>query len=128
VLIERALAHKIEAARDVFFLNELRASSRVLIVTSPNNSSLLATTVPIAPPAMATIKDGTGTYALAAYDKSALLQPYVFGRPLPGPNDVQLDIWYCGMCHSDLHSCNGDWGVESFPVTPGHEIAGVVST
>jgi D-arabinose 1-dehydrogenase-like Zn-dependent alcohol dehydrogenase len=77
---------------------------------------------------MATIKDGTGTYALAAYDKSALLQPYVFGRPLPGPNDVQLDIWYCGMCHSDLHSCNGDWGVESFPVTPGHEIAGVVST
>jgi alcohol dehydrogenase (NADP+) len=76
---------------------------------------------------MATIKEGTGTYALAAYDTSAQLKPYVFGRPLPGPHDVQLDILYCGMCHSDLHSCNGDWGTGSFPVTPGHEIAGVVT-
>merc|ERR1712137_1250135 len=37
------------------------------------------------------------------------------------------DIHFCGMCHSDLHACNGDWGIDSFPIAPGHEIAGLVS-
>jgi alcohol dehydrogenase (NADP+) len=76
---------------------------------------------------MATIKDGTGTYALAAFDQRAQLTKHTLGRPEPGPNDVLIDIQYCGMCHSDLHACNGDWGMEYFPITPGHEIAGVLS-
>lgn len=76
---------------------------------------------------MATIKDGKGTFAIAAYDKSAVLKPVEFGRPEPGPNDVSIKILYCGMCHSDLHSCNGDWGMEFFPIAPGHEIAGEVT-
>ena len=76
---------------------------------------------------MATIKDGKGTFALAAFDKSADLKKNEIGRPAPGKNDVALDIKFCGMCHSDLHACNGDWGIESFPISPGHEIAGVVS-
>ena len=59
---------------------------------------------------MATIKDGKGTQALAASDTSAKLSKIEIGRPAPGPNDVSLDIKYCGMCHSDLHALNGDWG------------------
>jgi alcohol dehydrogenase (NADP+) len=76
---------------------------------------------------MATIKDGKGTLALAAFDTEAHLATHEFGRPEPGPNDVMIDIKYCGMCHSDLHACNGDWGMTFFPITPGHEIAGVIS-
>jgi uncharacterized zinc-type alcohol dehydrogenase-like protein len=75
---------------------------------------------------MATIKDGTGTIALAAFDASANLGKHEFGRPAPGPNDVSIDIKYCGMCHSDVHACNGDWGLDLYPITPGHEIAGIV--
>jgi uncharacterized zinc-type alcohol dehydrogenase-like protein len=75
---------------------------------------------------MATILNGTGTLALAAFDKTASLKKHEFGRPAPGPNDVAVDIKYCGMCHSDLHACNGEWGVECFPIAPGHEISGLV--
>lgn len=53
---------------------------------------------------MATIKDGNGTLALAAFDKSAALKRHEFGRPQVGPNDVSIEILYCGMCHSDLHA------------------------
>lgn len=76
---------------------------------------------------MATIPNGTGTLALCAFDKQAKLERHEFGRPAPGPNDVALDVVYCGMCHSDLHACNGDWGLECFPIAPGHEVAGVVT-
>lgn len=76
---------------------------------------------------MATIKDGKGTFALCAFDKSAELKKHEFGRPEPGPKDVAIDVKFCGMCHSDLHSCNGDWGIESFPIAPGHEVAGIVT-
>jgi uncharacterized zinc-type alcohol dehydrogenase-like protein len=76
---------------------------------------------------MATLKDGADTIALAAFDKKAHLFTHRFGRPKPGPNDVKIDVKFCGMCHSDLHACNGDWGMEFFPITPGHEIAGIIS-
>ena len=75
---------------------------------------------------MATIKDGKGTLALAAFDQTAVLKKHEFGRPAPGPNDISVDIKFCGMCHSDLHACNGEWGMEFFPIAPGHEIAGLV--
>jgi uncharacterized zinc-type alcohol dehydrogenase-like protein len=44
-----------------------------------------------------------------------------------GPNDVQIAIEYAGICHSDIHTVNGDWGPQPFPVVPGHEIVGLVS-
>lgn len=75
---------------------------------------------------MATIKDGSDTLALAAFDKSAKLGIHALGRPAPGPKDVKIDIKYCGMCHSDVHACNGDWGLNFFPIAPGHEIGGIV--
>lgn len=75
---------------------------------------------------MATIKDGKGTLALAAFNKDAKLELHEFGRPAPGPKDVSIDIKFCGMCHSDLHASNGDWGLGMFPIAAGHEIAGVI--
>ena len=77
---------------------------------------------------MATILNGKGTLALAAFDDKAVLQKHEFGRPAPGANDVNIEIKYCGMCHSDLHACNGDWGVNKYPIAPGHEIAGIVKS
>src|SRR3954466_4780699 len=44
-----------------------------------------------------------------------------------GPNDVLIEIEYAGICHSDIHTVNGDWGPQPFPVVPGHEIVGVVA-
>ncbi|MCW2575591.1 MAG: NADP-dependent alcohol dehydrogenase [Modestobacter sp.] len=44
-----------------------------------------------------------------------------------GPNDVLIEIQYAGICHSDIHTVNGDWGPQPFPVVPGHEIVGVVA-
>ena len=48
-------------------------------------------------------------------------------RREPGPRDVRIDVMFCGICHSDLHHCKGEWGEQRFPVVPGHEIAGLVS-
>lgn len=76
---------------------------------------------------MATIEHGKGVACLAAMNSSAELKKHEFGRPEPGPNDVAISIKYCGMCHSDCHACNGDWGIDKYPMTPGHEISGVVS-
>jgi uncharacterized zinc-type alcohol dehydrogenase-like protein len=44
-----------------------------------------------------------------------------------GPNDVLIEIQYAGICHSDIHTVNGDWGPQPFPVVPGHEIVGLVT-
>lgn len=43
------------------------------------------------------------------------------------PNDVGIDILYCGICHSDLHSVHNDWGGTTYPIVPGHEIVGRVT-
>ncbi|CAE8654037.1 unnamed protein product [Polarella glacialis] len=75
---------------------------------------------------MAIIVSGTGTLMLEALDESYKLTQVEIGRPAPGPNDVAIDINYCGMCHSDLHTINGDWGAGKYPIAPGHEAAGVV--
>lgn len=75
---------------------------------------------------MATIVGGKGSFMLAAHDKEYKMSKVEIGRPAPGPDDVAIDIVFCGMCHSDLHAINGDWGVNKYPLAPGHEIAGVV--
>jgi len=75
---------------------------------------------------MATIKDGKGVLALAAFDEGAELKLHEIGRPATGPNDVAVDIQFCGMCHSDCSACNGDWHTNKYPLAPGHEIAGII--
>lgn len=54
------------------------------------------------------------------------LEPFVFERRAPRPNDVVMEILYCGVCHSDLHWSKNDWGWTVFPAIPGHEIVGRV--
>lgn len=44
-----------------------------------------------------------------------------------GPHDIHIDIKFCGICHSDIHSVRGEWGERGYPLVPGHEIAGVVA-
>jgi len=49
-------------------------------------------------------------------------------RRMPGPHDVQIEIAYCGVCHSDLHQVRSEWAGTLYPCVPGHEIVGRVST
>ncbi len=65
--------------------------------------------------------------AYAAPAAGRPLAPTTIDRRAVGPNDVLIDIEYTGICHSDIHTVNGDWGPQPFPVVPGHEIVGVVT-
>jgi len=62
----------------------------------------------------------------AAQSAKAPLAPYRIERRDPRTSEVVIDILYCGICHSDLHKVNNDWGNTHFPVVPGHEIVGRV--
>jgi len=64
--------------------------------------------------------------AYAAQNAAAPLAPFNFERRDVGANDVQIDILYCGVCHSDLHQVRDEWGGSIFPMVPGHEIVGRV--
>ncbi len=64
--------------------------------------------------------------AFAAFSHDTPLAPFSFTRRDPGPKDVAIDIRYCGVCHSDLHTVRGEWGETTYPCVPGHEIVGVV--
>ena len=65
--------------------------------------------------------------AYAAPDAGQPLAPISIDRRPVGPNDVLIRIEYAGICHSDIHTVNGDWGPQPFPVVPGHEIVGIVA-
>ncbi len=65
--------------------------------------------------------------AYAAQTAGAALAPFAIQRRAPGAHDVQIDIRYCGVCHSDIHQARGEWGGGIFPMVPGHEIVGHVS-
>jgi uncharacterized zinc-type alcohol dehydrogenase-like protein len=55
------------------------------------------------------------------------LESMDIARRAPGPRDVQIEIAYCGVCHSDLHTVRSEWGGTKYPCVPGHEIVGQVS-
>lgn len=63
----------------------------------------------------------------AAQSANAPLAPFAFQRRNPGPTDVQIEIAFCGVCHSDLHQVRDEWGGALFPMVPGHEIVGHVT-
>ena len=67
----------------------------------------------------------TKAYGAHAADKP--LEALDIERRAPGPHDVQIDIAYCGVCHSDLHTVRSEWGGTLYPCVPGHEIVGHVS-
>ena len=67
------------------------------------------------------------TRAYGAYAADKPLEPIAIERRAPGPKDVQIDIAFCGVCHSDLHTVRSEWGGTLYPCVPGHEIVGHVS-
>lgn len=62
----------------------------------------------------------------AVFEEKGHFQPYEFSRHAVGDNDIEIEILYAGICHSDLHHVFADWGEEEFPMVPGHEIVGRV--
>lgn len=64
--------------------------------------------------------------AYGAKDSKADLEPLEIKRRAVGEDDVQIDITYCGVCHSDIHTVRNDWKNSKYPVVPGHEIIGRV--
>ena len=62
----------------------------------------------------------------AAFNATSPLAPHNFSRREPGPTEILIDILYCGVCHSDLHSARNEWHSAQYPMVPGHEIVGRV--
>lgn len=67
------------------------------------------------------------TNGYAAQSETSELTPFKFERRDPRPSDVVIDILYCGICHSDIHSARNEWHGSTYPVVPGHEIVGRVT-
>ncbi len=67
------------------------------------------------------------TIGYAAHNNDSPLVPFSFERRDPLPTDVQIEILFCGVCHSDIHQVRNEWGNATFPMVPGHEIVGKVT-
>lgn len=64
--------------------------------------------------------------AMAAQAAAQPLSPWEFSSPALGPHDALLKVLACGLCHSDVHMIDNDWGMASYPLVPGHEAIGEV--
>lgn len=62
--------------------------------------------------------------AYAVQDATSPVAPFSIDRKEVGPHDVQIEILYCGICHSDIHQVRNEWGGSIYPMVPGHEIVG----
>jgi len=63
----------------------------------------------------------------AAQSATTPLAPISFQRRAPRPDDVAIEILYCGVCHTDIHQARNEWGLAVYPLMPGHEIVGKVT-
>ncbi len=70
----------------------------------------------------------TTTNAYAARNATSPLTPFNFERRAVGAHDVQIEILYCGVCHSDIHQVKNEWGGSIYPMVPGHEIVGKITS
>ncbi len=68
----------------------------------------------------------TATHGYAAQSPTTPITPFDFTRRDLRDDDVEVDILYCGVCHSDIHQARNEWGASTFPLVPGHEIVGKV--
>src|SRR5580693_8500577 len=69
----------------------------------------------------------TKVKSFASHDAKGVMVPWSFDRRDPGAKDIQIDILFCGVCHSDLHQIRNEWGNSIFPMVPGHEIVGRIT-
>lgn len=70
---------------------------------------------------------GPHAAAYGAVSPDSGLVPLTIARREPTPDDVEIAIEFCGLCHSDVHAARGEWGGQAYPLVPGHEIVGRVS-
>lgn len=66
------------------------------------------------------------TLGYAAHSAETPLVPFNFDRRALRPNDIAMEVLYCGICHTDLHQARNDWGFSKYPMVPGHEFIGRV--
>ena len=66
------------------------------------------------------------SFGYAAHSADSPLRLFEFERRVPRPDDVSIEILYCGVCHSDIHAVRNDWRNARYPIVPGHEIVGRV--
>jgi uncharacterized zinc-type alcohol dehydrogenase-like protein len=71
-------------------------------------------------------KSTTPAFGYAAQSAQSPLAPFSFERRQPGPQDIDIEILFCGVCHSDLHTVRNEWQNAIYPAVPGHEIVGRV--
>ncbi|HEY2172016.1 MAG TPA: NAD(P)-dependent alcohol dehydrogenase [Candidatus Angelobacter sp.] len=76
---------------------------------------------------VAAVPAKTKTVGYGTTSASSPLAPFSFARREPLPQDVQIEVLYCGVCHSDLHTVRNEWNNATYPVVPGHEIVGRVT-
>ncbi len=65
--------------------------------------------------------------AFAAFEPNSKLVPFEYDPGPIGPNEVEIDVQYCGICHSDISIIDNEWGLTQYPVVPGHEVVGTVA-
>lgn len=65
--------------------------------------------------------------AYAAHKPKGRLEPFTYDPGKLGPDEVEIDVQYCGICHSDLSMINNDWNFTEYPIVPGHEVVGKVA-
>lgn len=65
-------------------------------------------------------------HAYAAYAAREALRPFDFEPEPLAPHEVDVAVSHCGICHSDLHLIDDDWGVSQYPLVPGHEVVGTI--
>ena len=66
-------------------------------------------------------------HAYAAHTQGGRLEPHAFEFGPLGANEIEMNVSHCGICHSDVHLIDNDWGLSSYPLTPGHEAVGEVT-
>ena len=65
--------------------------------------------------------------AYAAHQRAGKLEPFEYDLGPLKSDEVEVDVEYCSICHSDLHMLDNEWGLTQYPFVPGHEIIGRVS-
>lgn len=65
-------------------------------------------------------------HGFGVHAAGAQLLPYKYDPGVLHPNEVEIKISHCGVCHSDVHLIDNDWGMSKYPFIPGHEIVGTV--
>ena len=66
-------------------------------------------------------------HAYAAFEAGKPLQPYEYDPGVLGSNEVEIDVDFCGICHSDVSMVENEWGISQFPLVPGHEVVGTIT-